>query len=147
MRFRYNDGGRAKYFKGKNAGDCVTRAIAIATGKDYKDVYNAMAEGMAKLGKRKSARNGVSKKVYHQYLLANGFTWIAKTKIGEGCTTHLHKDELPQNDIIIARLSRHLCCIVNGVINDVFDPRRGGNGNIPETRCVYGYYVRETEDD
>lgn len=39
MDFVYNDGGRSKYFKG-NAGDCVTRAIAIATGFDYKEVYD-----------------------------------------------------------------------------------------------------------
>ena len=29
--FNYNDGGRSQYFKG-TGGDCVTRAISIATG-------------------------------------------------------------------------------------------------------------------
>ena len=61
--FKFNDGGRSKYFKGKGAGDCVPRAIAIATGKDYKEVYNAMANGMMGIGEQRSARNGVKKKV------------------------------------------------------------------------------------
>ena len=38
----YDDGGRAAAgFKGE-AGDCVTRAIAIATGRPYREVYDAL---------------------------------------------------------------------------------------------------------
>ena len=38
--FKYNDGGRELAgYKGKT-GDCVTRAIAIATGKPYQEVYD-----------------------------------------------------------------------------------------------------------
>ena len=40
MNFIYDDGGRSKYFKGQNVGDCVTRAICNATGLDYKKVYD-----------------------------------------------------------------------------------------------------------
>ena len=37
MEFKNDDGGRvAAGFEGKT-GDCVTRAIAIATGRDYRD--------------------------------------------------------------------------------------------------------------
>ena len=40
MNFKYNDGGRSEAgFKGKT-GDCGVRAIAIALGKSYKEVYN-----------------------------------------------------------------------------------------------------------
>ena len=40
----YDDGGRAAAgFKG-TTGDCVTRAIAIATGKPYREVYDALNE-------------------------------------------------------------------------------------------------------
>jgi len=147
--FKFNDGGRSKYFKGKDAGDCVTRAISIATGKDYKEVYNAMANGMMGIGEQRSARNGVKKKVYHKYLLENGFEWIPTMKIGQGCKVHLHKDELPSG-VLIVRLSRHLSCVIDGVINDTYNPRRGSvvgmkNGvpfSQPELRCVYGYYKK-----
>lgn len=40
MEYNYNDGGRSKYFKAECVNDCVTRAIAIATERDYKEVYN-----------------------------------------------------------------------------------------------------------
>ena len=39
--FRFHDGGRSNYFKGE-AGDCVVRAIAIATNTDYKVVYDEL---------------------------------------------------------------------------------------------------------
>ena len=45
MDFVYSDGGRAaEGFKGK-AGDCVVRAIAIATEQRYVAVYEALSEG------------------------------------------------------------------------------------------------------
>lgn len=44
MKFHYSDGGRSNYFKATNVGDCVTRAICNATGKDYKEVYKALNE-------------------------------------------------------------------------------------------------------
>ncbi len=56
--YKYNDGGRSKYFKG-TGGDCVTRAIAIATGKDYKEVYDILAKGNA--SQRRSKREGKNK--------------------------------------------------------------------------------------
>lgn len=131
--FIHSDGGRSEYFDGKNAGDCVTRSIAIATGIDYKEIYDLLAEGMKKLKGKKSARNGVNKKVYHQFLLENGFDWIPTMKIGQGCKVHLRGDELPKG-VLIARLSRHLCCVIDGVIYDNHDSSRCGS------RCVYGYY-------
>ncbi len=55
MTFQFNDGGRSEAgFKG-TTGDCVTRAIAIATGKPYQEVYyalNALAVN-ERIGKRK----------------------------------------------------------------------------------------------
>ena len=59
-------------------------------------------------------------------------------KFAEGCKVHLNENELPNDKTIIARLSRHLTCIVNGEIHDTYDPSRNGN------RCVYGYYIKET---
>ena len=44
MEFVYSDGGRSKYFKAKNVNDCVVRAICNASGKDYKEVYDAIEE-------------------------------------------------------------------------------------------------------
>ena len=46
-KFVYNDGGRKEAGRKGHAGDCVTRAICIATGLPYMEVYNRLAEGNA----------------------------------------------------------------------------------------------------
>lgn len=147
IEFKYNDGGRSKYFKG-NAGDCVVRAIAISTGKDYKEVYDELssrskdyagsswsraAKRMKKSGS--SPRNGVIKNVYEPYLKELGFKWKPCMGIGTGITVHVRQDELPSGTIIL-RLSRHLTCVKDGVLNDTYDCSREG------TRGVYGYWYK-----
>ena len=55
----YNDGGRiGAGFKGI-AGDCVCRAIAIATQRTYEEVYAALNEAAAheRLSARRKARS------------------------------------------------------------------------------------------
>lgn len=141
IEFKFNDGGReAAGFKGQT-GDCVTRAIAIVTGKPYIEVYNTLNE-LAKPFNEKhyktvrgksNARTGMHRRVYHKYLLSIGMKWTACSGIGIGCKVHLRKEELPAG-IIIARLSKHLCAVIDGVINDLSDCSREG------IRCVYGYY-------
>ena len=141
MEFNFNDGGRSKYFKGLT-GDCVTRAIAIATGVDYLEVYNAL-NNLAKSerkGKRKkkisNSRTGVYKQTADKYLKSLGWKWHACMSIGSGCTTHLRASELP-NGRIICSLTKHFTCVIDGVINDTYDCSR------EETRCVYGYYYKD----
>ena len=45
--FQYDDGGRKLAGYKGSADDCVCRAIAIATGLPYKQVYDRLAEGNA----------------------------------------------------------------------------------------------------
>lgn len=131
-----DDGGRAAAgFRG-DAGDCVPRALAIATGRPYPEVYAELAAGMAQRGKPKSARNGVSPKVYRPWLAAAGWEWTPTMGIGTGCTVHLDAEELPLGRLVV-RLSRHLCAVLDGVVHDTYDPARGG------ARCVYGVWSEE----
>jgi len=137
--FQYNDGGReAAGYKGK-AGDCVTRAIAIATGKPYQEVYDAI-NGMSaseRTGSRKrgksNARTGVYKNTTRKYMESLGWKWIPTMQIGSGCKVHLKADELPAGRLVVS-VSKHMVAVIDGVINDTFDPSRNG------TRCVYGYF-------
>lgn len=140
MKIIISDGGRAGAGFLGSAGDCVTRSIAIATGKKYVEVYNrlnwlAQAE---RRGKRKrgisSARNGVYKRTYRRYLESLGWVWHPTMKIGSGCKVHLRESELPSGRLIVT-LSKHLTCVIDGVIHDTHDPSRDG------TRCVYGYFT------
>lgn len=135
--FVFDDGGRAAAgFKG-HAGDCVCRAISIATGLDYLAVYvhlDAFAgRERPRRGKRSSPRNGVKIPTIRRYLEHLGWKWTPTMTIGSGCTVHLREGELPGGRLIVS-LSRHLCAVIDGVVHDLSDPSRGG------TRCVYGYW-------
>ena len=139
QRFIFNDGGRQDAgFKG-STGDCVTRSIAIITGKPYKEVYDeinqlAKSERTGKRKKKKSSsRTGVFKNTYKKYLKSLGYVWIPTMQIGQGCKTHLRSDELPAGKLIVS-VSKHLTTMIDGVINDTYDCSRQGS------RCVYGYY-------
>lgn len=136
MEFKYNDGGRAEAgFKG-STGDCVTRAIAIATGQPYAEVYKAMADINANYrgrswsrGKR-TARAGVPvrSKAFKDYMAALGWTWTPTMGIGTGCQVHLDDGELPAGRLIVA-VSKHYTTVIDGVIHDTFDPRHGKTMN------------------
>jgi hypothetical protein len=143
VNFVYNDGGReAAGFKG-STGDCVTRAIAIATGLPYTEVYNALNqlatnERITKRRKKLSnARTGVHKDTKRVYLESLGWTWVPCMGIGTGCKVHLKESELPMGRIIVG-LSKHSAAVIDGVLHDAYDCSREG------TRCVYGYFKKET---
>lgn len=146
MSFHYNDGGRkAAGFRGE-AGDCVTRAIAIAMQRPYVDVYAAINEAakderyrggkvalMAATGRGSSARKGVLKDTWKRLLRQSGWVWTPTMSIGSGCRVHLRSEELPTGRLIVS-CSRHLVAVIDGVIHDTHDSTRGGK------RCVYGYW-------
>jgi hypothetical protein len=141
MSFIYDDGGRiAAGYKGKT-GDCVTRAIAIASGLPYQFAYDLInsAATSERLGRRKrtksSARTGVHKDTTRNVLALLGWNWVPTMHIGQGCKTHLRADELPSGRLIV-QVSKHTCAVIDGVIHDTHDPSRRG------TRSVYGYWRR-----
>ena len=150
--FICDDGGReAAGFKGMT-NDCVTRAITIATGTPYQEVYDALfagirdleANGRCKVARRlqrkargcagTTPRNRVHKKVYKPYLEGVlGWQWVPTMQVGQGCKVHLRTDELPSGRLVVA-VSRHLVAVIDGVVHDLYDCSRDGK------RCVYGYW-------
>lgn len=145
IQFQSNDGGRsAAGYKGF-AGDCVCRAICIATGKPYQEVYDVLANGNAtqRRGKRESkskagkvtAAHGINtkRKWFNDYMQSLGFTWTPTMFIGQGCKVHLRENELPKGRLVV-NVSGHFTSVIDGVLNDTYDCSRGG------IRCVYGYY-------
>lgn len=147
MSFVLDDGGRrdAGFTNKRTAGDCVPRAVAIASGRPYAEVYAALAEGMesqrrtkrsGKTTGKRSASNGVTtgRKWFKDYMVGLGFKWVPTMQIGEGCTVHLKADELPAGRLVVS-VSKHYTAMLDGVIHDAYDPSRGG------TRCVYGYWI------
>ena len=148
MQFIYNDGGRKQAGYKGTTGDCVARAIAIASGLPYKEVYDALANGNANqrkskhtrktTGHKRSARNGIytSRKWFKDYMISIGFEWTPTMFIGSGCNVHVNPDELPKGRLVLS-LSRHYTAFIDGVLLDTYDCSRNG------TRCVYGYWLKQ----
>ena len=139
MGFVFHNGGRAAAgYKGKT-GDCVTRSIAIATGKTYQQVYDALNQfaETERIGKRKrkrsNSRTGVFRKTHQSYLESLGWQRTSTMSIGSGCQVHLRASELPPGPLIV-KVSRHLTAVIDGVLYDTYDCSRAG------TRCVYGHF-------
>lgn len=132
MEFIYNDGGReAAGFRG-DTGDCVVRAIAIATGLSYERVYRDISERQRaqRVTKRtlkgsRSVRNGTytKRRWFKDYMTGLGWVWTPTMAIGVGCTVHLHDGELPAGRLIVS-LSRHYTTVIDGVVHDTYDPQR-----------------------
>lgn len=154
--FIFDDGGRAEAGYKGSAKDCVTRAVAIATGLPYRQVYSDLAainQGQRK-GKKmrgahvgqRTARNGIftNKAAFKRYMAELGFEWVPTMQIGSGCKVHLLAGELPAGRLIVS-LSRHYTAVIDGVIHDTYDPTRATifteNGvERMSHRCVYGYW-------
>ncbi len=147
LKWIYNDGGRkAAGFKG-TAGDCVCRAICIATGRPYSAVYSRLAHGMGtqpagkrerRRGRSRSASKGITVKRtwFKAYMRELGFTWHPCMAIGQGCKVHLRTGELPKGRLIVS-VSKHYTTMIDGILHDTHNPDRGGK------RCVYGYWKLE----
>lgn len=157
MPFTKDDGGRAAAgFKGM-AGDCVCRAVTIASGLPYADVYKRLAAGQGSQRKTKrtgkqsaSARNGVhvKRKWFRDFMTEIGAEWVPTMQIGSGCKVHLCAGELPSGRLVVA-VSGHYTAVIDGVLHDTWDCQRttheiGAKDGVPYQktyeRCVYGYW-------
>ena len=140
-RWVYDDGGRKAAGYEGITGDCVTRAIAIATGLPYQDVYDGINHeaqrerpgAKRRTGRRSHARTGVFRETKDRFMEKLGWVWTPTMTIGSGCKVHLRADELPPGRLVV-KVSKHSVAVVDGVIHDTYDPSRAG------TRCVYGYW-------
>ena len=126
--YKFNNGG----WEGAKRGDCVMRAISIATERPYNTVFNELMDLAREM---KCLPN--DRKVFMPYLKNwLGWKWQPTMSIGSGCKVHLKTSELPGGRII-CRVSKHLVAVIDGVIHDTYNPSRD------ETRCVYGYFYKE----
>ena len=138
MKYEYNDGGRSEAGYKGSTGDCVVRAISIASQRPYKEVYDlvnsyAYNEYKSRVSKKSNARTGVRKSTIRKMMEDLGFVWTPTMKIGSGCKVHLIESELPEGRLVV-QVSKHITAVLDKVIHDTYDPSRDG------TRCVYGYW-------
>ncbi|MFG0261388.1 MAG: DUF2786 domain-containing protein [Novipirellula sp. JB048] len=117
MDFLWNDGGRAASGFVGLVGDCVTRAIAIATGTSYRDVYRELGDVS-----NKTPRNGVCTTHSETYL--KQLDWRYTPGRGRRFTAA----SLPKGIVIVhlempeRRRHGHFCCVIDHVIHDTWNP-------------------------
>lgn len=122
MKWTYNDGGRSKYFKASKVEDCVTRSVAIATGLDYKFIYDTIKSLVGY-----SPRGGIYQKDIKKVMARFGGEWTP-------ARAHLRSSEMPRFGRFTVRLDKHITCVLDGEIQDIYDPSRDGK------RIIYGYW-------
>jgi len=146
MPWVYNDAGyRASGFRAKH-GNNVVIALAIATGQDYRTVYEEIYRRQndfvhktrSKRIKKKGgaiSEVGVWPEVSKQYLVDLGWTWTSVMGIGTGTTMHLTYEEVPDEPVVLCSISRSLVAVMHGVVQATSDPSRNGS------RAIYGYWL------
>ena len=136
MKYKYNDGGRKWAGYRGQGGDCVVRAIAIATNQHYRNVrreMDAMAKEMTG-GLRPSCANGTPEPVSYKYLTDRGWNLVL--------TRGQYLKDLPKSGTFIVCLAtrRHDVAVINGTAHDTWNcttTRRTKNGS----PTMKGYYT------
>ena len=136
VRHVHNDGGRAAAGFSRASGDCVCRAISIASGKSYREVRDGLNALCALLHagrcawlpmprKCPSALTGVPELATYLYLGQLGWAWTLVDR-------RLRYYELPPGRLVVA-VPRHLVAVIDHVVHDSGDSWRG-------LRRVEGYW-------
>jgi hypothetical protein len=99
----------------KTLGDCVFRAISIATGKDWLTVYDELTT----LGREVLAPPN-DKATYNVYLDRIADRVEVKYKTAGGTKRHTPRT-LPKNGTYVMSQANHLATIKNGKVRDLFD--------------------------
>ena len=144
MEYLYNEGGRGEHYKGL-VGDCVCRAITIATELPYDVVYNALFDiaknykGNSKVAKRirlnPSPRNGCYNEVAIEFLKALNIEEVrGKLKVN---------DQMFYEGRYAVYVRRHWLAIIDGVVNDTWDSRKTSGAytdGVPQWKTVTRYW-------
>lgn len=116
MNFIWDDGGRAACGFVGLTGDCVPRAIAIATGAVYRDVYSELGSQA-----EKSPRNGVHTETAAAYLAERDWQRTL------GFERPFFVEDLPSGVVIVHiaksnERSQHFCTVIDHVVHDTWNP-------------------------
>jgi hypothetical protein len=145
--FQWHDGGRAAAgFPDTNSAgealrDCVCRAIATASERDYGKVH----EKLCALGWSPGTADRLPEEMadVDTCLKANGWTWTPFIgRLVYLCAEHLCADGLPPSGRLIVRCNEHLTAVIDGVVHDTFNCSETGLHCEPPPPRVFGYYQR-----
>ena len=100
----------------KDHGDCVTRAISLATGLSYQEVWAELYLLMQRFNHPGTPNGGVHTRIYSKYMQTKGWQYQSVP-----AKTHFHADNLP--NVCIASQASHLVFVAQGSIWDTYDSR------------------------
>jgi hypothetical protein len=132
MDWIYNDGGRSKYYKRVAQGDCVIRAIAIATNQDYLQVQKDIKKIIRKEKSQYKSNIdvGLFRHTYDKYFKEIGWNWYFTAN-----TMRVNDFEHIEGTFILS-LPNHFVACQNGILFDTFDSSK----NNP---MVYGFFSKK----
>ena len=118
--------------KGRNTSDCVVRALTLATGLPYEEVYKGLFEISLKTGYMLN-----EKRVEDKYLEANGFIKMKQPRKNDGSKYKINEIRLlSQASVIVIRCAHHLTCVKDGVLIDTWNCGY---------KTINNYYVRKEQ--
>lgn len=137
MKYKKSDGGRKEAFPEckTREGDCVIRAIAIATQTSYKKVWREMFRIALISGNFPN-----SEEVSVQYLANKGWE---ETKLPRKPLIRINSTMMPQtNEWLICHIRHHWVALKEGVIYDIWDCRKNSVGDYQR---VFRYYRKSNK--
>ena len=98
-------------------GDCVIRAISIATGKEWKEVVMGLAETACE-----TSFSPLSRENYDVYLTRNGWKKMPMPKHENG-TKYTAKEFCKEHKTgtFVCNIAGHTFCVKNGRVHDTWD--------------------------
>ena len=131
MKFQYTDGGRSLAGYTGKTGDCVVRALTLATGSSYMNMYqfvNSTSKAFESHRRAKSSNvHGVYESSVRGIMKVMKFKWTAK-RVGAML-------KIPTKGSYIVSIQGHVCAVVNGIILDTHNALTPDN-----LRYGYGYW-------
>ena len=134
MKYKFDCGERHKYFNCKcqlkkyAVSDCTIRAIAIATGTDYKIVWDSLMDSAKKYGYMPNSRENCE-------LFLDSIGWKRQKPFkNERRKYKLKNVPINKNTSYIFHTSNHWTAIVNNVLRDTWDCREW---------CANSYWIKQ----
>jgi len=122
--YRYHNPNPSK----KEVGDCVERALCVATGRDWLSVYDELCI----IGREVFAPPGW-KSCYETFLRNNNFSYVGvSNKKGTKRPTVEEFVKLHKTGNYVLVVANHLVGVTSGQYCDIWDSGE---------KCLYGYWV------
>lgn len=115
--------------KNRKTPDCVIRALTVATGKAYADIYRELFDVSLETGYMLN-----EKRVEDKVLQKHGFVKHKQPRKADNTKYTIGEiDKLTgKKGIVVIRCAHHLTVVVDGVLIDTWDCR---------SKCISNYYV------